>query len=79
MMNYTPAYARKLLEAIHIHEKQLKEKYDGELYIHIENMRSELKMINDIEQTKFHRSVFEHLGRKFYKQLWKPKITIVKN
>ena len=79
MMNYTPTYARKLLEAIHIHEKQLKEKYDGELYIHIENMRSELKMINDIEQTKFHRSSFSNLGYKFNKLNWKPIKTIVKN
>jgi len=78
MMNYTPEYTRKLVEAIHIHEKELRMEYDGELYLHIQNMRSELRMINDLDKTIFHKSSWGNLGVKSMKKHWKPIVTIIK-
>jgi len=78
MMNYTPEYARKLVEAIHIHEKELRIYYDGELYLHIQNMRSELRMINDLDKTIFHKSSWGNLGVKSMKKHWNPIVTIIK-
>jgi len=79
MMNYTPEYTRKLVEAIHIHEKELKMEYDGELYLHIQNMRSELRMINDLDKTIFHKSSWGNLGVKSMKNLCMPFYLLIKS
>lgn len=75
-MNYTPTYARQLLELIHSQEKELKEKYDVELYLHIQNMRSELRMINDLERLPAYRWAFNNVLDKFNPNEWTPKLTI---
>ena len=78
-MNYTLKYKKGLLELIHTKEKELKVNYDAELYLHVQNMRCELRYANSLDNSESeqrYQKKFLNIGGKFIKSFWKPKLTI---
>ena len=80
-MTYTMKYTKALFNMIYEHEQIIKQKYDGEIYNHVQNMRSEYRFIteNFLESQSIYirRSRFGTVKGSYKKSDWKPIKTIV--